>query len=140
VSRSGYSDGLEHWDLIRWRGAVKAALRGKRGQAFLRELIETLDAMPEKKLAYGRLFPPGPIDPDCTLCAMGEVAKRRGLNLRSVDIDEPEEVGDALGIARAMAAEIAYMNDEASIIPETEERRWQRMHNWAKNNLSPSPQ
>lgn len=33
MSRSGYSEDLDMWDLIRWRGAVKSALRGKRGQA-----------------------------------------------------------------------------------------------------------
>ena len=31
MSRSGYEDGLEMWDLIRWRGAVASAIRGKRG-------------------------------------------------------------------------------------------------------------
>jgi hypothetical protein len=37
MSRSGYSDDLENWSLIRWRGAVASAIRGRRGQAFLRE-------------------------------------------------------------------------------------------------------
>jgi hypothetical protein len=53
MSRSGYSDEGDHWDMIRWRGAVKSAMRGKRGQAFLRELRDTLDAMPEKRLVSG---------------------------------------------------------------------------------------
>ena len=38
MSRSGYSDDLDNWDLIRWRGQVSSAIRGKRGQGFLREL------------------------------------------------------------------------------------------------------
>jgi hypothetical protein len=46
MSRSGYSDDHSEWDLIRWRGAVASAIRGKRGQAFLRELLVALDAMP----------------------------------------------------------------------------------------------
>ena len=52
MSRSGYSvDGdLDHWQLIRWRGAVNSAMNGKRGQAFLRELLDALDALPEPKL------------------------------------------------------------------------------------------
>jgi hypothetical protein len=55
VSRSGYSDGCEGWDLIRWRGAVESAIRGKRGQAFLKELLAALDALPEKKLVANEL-------------------------------------------------------------------------------------
>jgi hypothetical protein len=35
---------------IRWQGVVKSAIRGKKGQAFLKELLSALDAMPEKKL------------------------------------------------------------------------------------------
>jgi len=40
MSRSGYSDDCDVWALIRWRGAVKSAIRGARGQAMLRELIQ----------------------------------------------------------------------------------------------------
>lgn len=45
MSRSGYNDySIDNWDLIRWRGQVASAIKGKRGQAFLRELIEALVA------------------------------------------------------------------------------------------------
>lgn len=50
MSRSGYSDDLDSWSMIRWRGAVTSATRGARGQAFFREMLAALDAMPEKKL------------------------------------------------------------------------------------------
>ena len=50
MSRSGYSDDCNGWDLIRWRGAVTSAIRGKRGRALLLELRDALDAMPEKAL------------------------------------------------------------------------------------------
>ncbi len=50
MSRSGYSDDLDQGDLNRWRGAVASAIRGKRGQSFLRELLASLDAMPRKEL------------------------------------------------------------------------------------------
>lgn len=58
MSRSGYSEDYDgdHWDLIRWRGAVASSIRGKRGQAFLREALAALDAMPEKKLITGDLI------------------------------------------------------------------------------------
>lgn len=32
MSRCGYSDDYDQWALIRWRGAVESAIRGKRGQ------------------------------------------------------------------------------------------------------------
>jgi hypothetical protein len=52
MSRSGFNlDGeYDQWACIRWQGAVKSAIRGKKGQAFLKELLSALDAMPEKKL------------------------------------------------------------------------------------------
>jgi hypothetical protein len=38
MSRSGYSDAWDDdtWAIIRWRGAVKQAMNGARGQAFKR--------------------------------------------------------------------------------------------------------
>lgn len=57
MSRSGYADWCDdNWAMIRWRGAVASAVRGKRGQAFLRELATTLDAMPEKRLIGGAAY------------------------------------------------------------------------------------
>ena len=45
MSRSGYSDDCDTWPLICWRGAVASALRGRRGQQFLIELRDALDAI-----------------------------------------------------------------------------------------------
>ncbi len=50
MSRSGYVDDIDNLALINWRGAVKSAIQGKRGQAFLRALVDALDAMPETSL------------------------------------------------------------------------------------------
>lgn len=50
MSRSGYSDECDDWQLIMWRGAVASSMRGRRGQAFLKETLAALDALPEKKL------------------------------------------------------------------------------------------
>lgn len=44
MSRHGYSDDC-HDDILsfgQWRGQVASAIRGKRGQAFLKELIAAL--------------------------------------------------------------------------------------------------
>ena len=48
MSRSGYSDNCDNVQL--WRSAVKRAMTGYRGQAFLRKLRTALDAMPVKRL------------------------------------------------------------------------------------------
>jgi hypothetical protein len=51
MSRSGYTDDVEYsWRSIMWRGRVVSAIRGKRGQALLRDLLAALDAMPDKRL------------------------------------------------------------------------------------------
>ena len=71
MSRSGYDDGCcddSNWNLIRWRGAVNSAIRGKRGQSLLREMREAMDAMPDKRLVAEQLV--------CEdgVCALGTVA------------------------------------------------------------------
>ena len=55
MSRSGYVDEIENWALIRWRGQVASAIRGRRGQRLLRDLLVALDAMPEKELIVHEL-------------------------------------------------------------------------------------
>jgi hypothetical protein len=51
MSRSGYSDDCKNEGL--WRAAVARAVCGKRGQAFVREMAATLDAMSVKELIAG---------------------------------------------------------------------------------------
>lgn len=108
MSRSGYSDDCEdQWGLIRWRGAVNSAIKGKRGQAFLREALSALDAMPEKTLTTNEL------EADGEFCTLGVVGHARGLALDRLDTYDRESVAAAFGISAALAAEIMYENDEA---------------------------
>ena len=132
MSRSGYSDDCEmNWDLIRWRGAVKSAIRGKRGQAFLREMLEALDSMPDKVLAESVL------EQDGDVCAMGAVGVKRGLDMSKVDPFERVEVAQLFGISEALAAEIAYENDEGVWgANETPTARWTRMRKWVVSQIS----
>ena len=132
MSRSGYSDSLNEWDLIRWRGAVTSAIRGQRGQAFLREMRDALDSLHEKRLVESELVAPSG---DC--CAMGAVCLARGLDVDGVDPYDRDRVGEVLGIAGAMAAEIAFMNDEAVYRRETPEERWKRMRAWVEKQIEP---
>lgn len=125
MSRSGYSEDCEMWDLIRWRGAVRAALNGKRGQAFLRELAEAMDAMPEKRLVAHALQ-----NEAGEVCALGVVGQARGIDLEEFETDDAEGIADAFGLARAMVREIEYENDEGTYRTETPGERWSRMRAW----------
>jgi hypothetical protein len=130
MSRSGYSDDCEGWDLIRWRGAVASAIRGKRGQAFLRELLAALDALPEKRLIANTLEEEG------AYCAIGSVGRLRGVDMSGVDPEYREQVAQTFGVAEALAAEIMYENDEGGHWKETPEERFQRMRAWVVKQLN----
>ena len=112
MSRSGYTDDYGDDDPLapwRWRQAVKRAIEGRRGQALLRDLAAALDAMPDKRLYRGSFATEG------EFCALGVLGATRGTkmdDLGDADYCEPEEVGRRFGIARSMAAEIMYLNDE----------------------------
>lgn len=118
-----------------WRGAVESAIRGKRGQALLKEMRDALDAMPQKSLITHDL-----VDDEGQVCALGCVAVARGIDTSKIDPEEPEQVAKALGIAEALAREIAYENDEYwAPWQECDDgtRRWQYMRKWVERNIKP---
>lgn len=122
MSRSGYSEDGDNWDMIRWRGAVKSAIRGARGQAFLRELLAALDALPSQRLVYGELQENGEV------CAIGSVGLRRGVDLAELDPYDYDNLADTFGIAQAMVREIEAVNDEWRREPP--EQRFARVREW----------
>jgi hypothetical protein len=126
MSRSGYVDDGDNWGLIRWRGAVASAIRGRRGQAFFAELLLALDAMPERRLIDNALKADG------GFCTIGVIGAARGLDMSKINPDDPEEVSRMFDIAEALAQEVAYMNDED--VPwfkeESPEERFVRMRKW----------
>lgn len=130
MSRSGYSDGIDNWDLIKWRGQVASAIRGKRGQALLKDLHEALLALPEKRLITDEL-----IDTDGDVCALGAVGKMRNVDMSQLDPSEPEEVAAAFNIAEQLAQEIVYMNDEYWD-RETPEERYKLMLKWVEQKVA----
>lgn len=113
------------------------AIRGKRGQRFLRELLATLDAMPEKRLIKGKL-----IDGD-EVCALGSVYRARGFELdHKVDPtgdeygDHHEPLAKRLGIARSLVAFIEHINDDDyNWRDETPEECWQRVRQWVAKQI-----
>lgn len=145
MSRSGYSDDVNNWDLIRWRGSVTSATRGKRGQAMLKDLLVALDAMPDKRLAYGTLVAAD----NGGFCTLGVALKARGIDPEPIDAMFSEDEGTyatetaaaALDIAAPLAKEIAYLNDDDwydyGTSNETPEHRWMRMRDWVVSQITP---
>ena len=79
MGRSGYGecDDDENIGYMNcYRANVDRALSGKRGQAFLREMAGSLDAMPVKQLISGEL-----VRSNDQVCAMGAVAVSRQIDV-----------------------------------------------------------
>jgi hypothetical protein len=141
VSRSGYTDDIDdQWSFIQWRGAVKSALQGRRGQLFLMEMLAAMDALPVKRLVANELEAPDLVP--CShwgmfeaqsVCAIGAVGKRRGVDMTSIDPDDYETVARKFGIAQAMAQEIVFINDEWG--RETPEARFIRVREWIASQI-----
>ena len=134
MSRSGYDEDCDNWALIRWRGAVEAAIRGKRGQALLKEMAEALDAMPDKRLISDEL-----VTKQGEVCALGAVAKRRCLNVDGIEPYDSRRVAQTFGVAEAMVREIAFINDDDFGYSDTPENRWKRVRKWVDENLKNAP-
>jgi hypothetical protein len=131
MSRSGYSDDCDGWELIRWRGAVTQAIRGRRGQAFLRELLATLDAMPDKRLIAHDLESRGEV------CAIGSVGRARGIDMSGLSPECAGSIAEKFGIARALVKEIEFENDDdfGFNCGETPEQRFKRVRAWVAEQI-----
>lgn len=145
MSRSGYDDGGGEYPL--YRGAVERAMRGRRGQAFLRELLTSLDALPVKELVQNELVSDGGV------CALGAVAEHRSIDVSELEPEDADQVSLTFGIAESMAREIVWENDECGVstwttpkeawerpvrIPETPAQRWERMRAWVVRQIVPT--
>ena len=131
MSRSDYSYENDPWEVIRWRGAVKSAIRGKRGQAFLRELIASLEGLPTKKLIANDL------ERDGLVCALGSVGRARGINMTGISPYDDKRLAEVFGIASAMIREIEFENDEGGPFPRmANEQRYEFILAWARSNLN----
>ena len=162
MSGSGYNDDCDGWALIRWRGAVASAIRGRRGQAFLRDLLAALDAMPDKRLVADALVFDGQTETAWSpwhlyedvivgadelvkgtgevvrvgeVCALGCLGRARLIDMSDIDPHDPSQVSAAFGISEALAREITYVNDEDWYGRNTPETRFERVRAWVVNNL-----
>jgi hypothetical protein len=131
MSRVSFGDDDEHQWL--YQQHTDAAINGRRGQAFIREIISALDALPAKRLAADVL-----VGKRGEVCAMGAVALARGVDTSDVDETDPDAVGEVFCIAPRLAMEIAYLNDLRDD-SETDEQRYARMRSWAVSHIRPDP-
>ena len=138
MSRSGYSDDCEN--VAMWRGAVLSAIRGKRGQAFLKEMLAALDALPEKRLIADDLIRDG------QPCAIGSVGLARGVDMRWLHPEDPEAIAKVFGIAPALVQEIEFENDDnwgvftdnrvLATDTERERQRFERVRAWVVRQIT----
>jgi hypothetical protein len=136
MSRSGYCEDMDdQWALIRWRGAVDSARRGRRGQAFFRDLVAALDALPEKKLIADSLQ-----EPTGAVCALGALGKAREIDMAPLDPEDPETVAGVFNIASALSREVVWVNDEMGRHDETPEQRFERVRRWAVRQIAKTEQ
>lgn len=117
-----------------WRGAVKRAIQGKRGQAFLAEMLAALDALPQKRLIEERLIEGGEV------CAIGSVGLKRGLDMSGLDVENHDQLAKAFGIAPALVQEIEFINDDdfRCSSQESPEQRFARVRAWVARHLAGS--
>lgn len=128
MSRFGDSDCDNNYYFL-WPSVIQRGIQGKRGQAFLTELVDALDALPTKELITGDLV----LEGNC--CALGAVALSRGTDVSWVDPLDHRGVAKALGTLYTVANEVAYQNDEMGHVDETPAQRWVRVRKWAVEQI-----
>lgn len=130
--RSGYTEDGGDWAFIRWRGAVKSALNGKRGQEFIAEAACVLDALPTQRLAAGEFEEEG------EYCLLGAVAASRGMDVSSLDYEDADGLAVEFGVSAAMVREIMYENDNCVWSHDKDgdhgNQRWILMRDWVNRN------
>ena len=138
MSRFHECDDFESNYVYLWESRVERIIKGKRGQQKLREFIEALLALPKLRLIASAIA-----KPNGEVCAIGAVAKHRGIDLNRdtvKDVYDPgrrawveQEVGggwegsdvetaslgEELGFTRTLAWEIGFKNDV-----ELPDQRW----------------
>lgn len=128
MGRHGYIEDLDNWALIMWRGRVASAIRGKRGQAMLREMRDALDAMPDKRLISQEL------QSDEEVCALGALGRAKGVDLATLDPEDHDGLAKQFNVAPCLIQEVEWINDEWGD-GSTPEGRWKVVRRWVEEQI-----
>lgn len=134
MSRAGYTDDNDSdYPMALWRGAVQSAIRGKRGQAFLKEMLAAFDALPQKRLIAHELIANG------EACAIGTVGLARGIDMSKLNPEAYNAIAKIFGISAALVREIEYENDDEDGYYQrstvTPEQRFERVRKWVASQI-----
>ena len=129
----------EPWMEGQAAGAMQSAIRGRRGQRLLRDLIAGLDALPVPELAAGSLEDP---ETGC-VCALGAVRLQRGADAVPLRFDptDPDidwrELAKPFDISETLAHAVVSQNDYYIKGDDGQSRRlrWRTVRDWAMRNL-----
>ena len=108
-------------------------------------MAAALDAMPVKELIASEI-----VTESGQACALGAVAKSRGMDVVGIDPDDADVVANKFGIAVSLAREIVYINDEGfnsrvvtgahgqqyRLRVECPSERWQRVRSWVAAQIA----
>lgn len=131
---------------------TERALKGKRGQAFLKELEAALLMLPEKVLIEGSICREGAV------CANGALALKRKVDagmqipeaLKWLEENKPDDDfngGDAgqtgdfmekhFGILSRLAVHTAFVNDEHRQTDHSDHGRYEKVLSWVRSQILP---
>jgi len=131
--------GFEPWMEGQQAGALRSAIRGRRGQQLLRDLVAALDALSVPELSAGALEHE---ELGCC-CAFGVVRRYRGpdavpLYYHPTEEDlDPPHFTEPFNVAPALAWAVVESNEGWSDSNQESARRqrWARVRAWAVKHL-----
>lgn len=127
---------------------TERCLKGKRGQAFLKEMEAALLTLPQKKLINGAVCQEGQV------CAIGALALKRKRDagdsiaaaLYWLEKEAPDEWQESdatadyaeehLDVLRRLAFRMAWVNDLKEPEEETPEQRYERVLKWVRSKIA----
>jgi hypothetical protein len=140
MSRLCEGDGdWEPWMDGQRAGALRSAIRGRRGQQFLRDLVSALDALPEPELSAGALEDK---ETGCC-CAFGAVRRHRGaesapLGFHPMEEDvTPDRLTEPFDVSPTLAWAVVSANEGwcSSNSPQARRQRFRDVRRWAAAKL-----
>jgi hypothetical protein len=137
-----YDDDLDYFQEGLIAGALRSAIRGKRGQQFLRDLVQALDALPSPELAAGALED----EKTGCCCAFGAVRRFRGADavplwFHPMEEDmTPDNLAEPFNVSKTLAWAVVQANEDGMIGNDESKRRlrWKQVRDWAVRRLIPT--